>query len=90
MGRREVILMVRSPVFLYGCCLLLLALLAWAKESNAQLRYANGKQAEEWGKPIPKGCESRTNLERECNWSLMKMISGVIGVFAVITASISS
>jgi hypothetical protein len=82
--------MVRSPVFLYGCCLLLLALLAWAKESNAQLRNAYGRQAEEFGQPIPRGCENAINLDREDNWSLMKMISGVIGSFAVITAIINS
>lgn len=76
--------MLRNPTFLYGCCLILLSLLASAKISIVKLRVENAKMAEELGKSVPDGCEAGKNHDRECIWLLIRMFSGLIGAFAAI------
>ena len=82
-------LMFRNPVFWYGLCFILCALLAQARQTLAWQRYLRAGDAVDCRKPIPADCDVGINLSREGFWSLIKLVCGVFGALVVLEAAVT-
>ncbi len=77
-------LMLRNPVFWFGMSFILGALLA-----RAYAKYEFGCIAYQRSKPEPSACDIGSHYDKQGFWLLVALVSGVFGIFAVITAHVS-